>query len=85
MTGLEIVRAPSKAMEGLRACMRLGRKTGIRFTVNSLNQQICPRYRYYGRRGIPRFCMYHLVYAGRGEEMRNLISLSKRKDELWIC
>jgi radical SAM protein with 4Fe4S-binding SPASM domain len=71
----------NEAMEGLRACMRLGMKTGIRFTVNSLNQQDLPEViDIIAAEGIPRFCMYHLVYAGRGEEMRNLdISFEEKR------
>lgn len=62
-----------QAVEGIRACLRQGVKTGIRFTVNKANQQDLPEILdIVAREGIPRFCMYHLVYAGRGQEMMEL-------------
>ncbi len=58
------------ALTGIRACMNNGIKTGIRFTVNKLNQVDLPFiFDLIKQEGIPRFCMYHLVYAGRGEQM----------------
>lgn len=59
-----------EALAGIRACMEVGLKTGIRFTVNRQNQQDLPGLmELVEKEGIPRFCMYHLVYAGRGREM----------------
>ena len=61
------------ALNGIRACMNNGIKTGIRFTVNRLNQADLPEvFDIIERESIPRFCMYHLVYAGRGEKMAEL-------------
>lgn len=58
------------AIQGVRACMANGVKTGIRFTVNRYNQADLPRiFEIIEQEKIPRFCMYHLVYAGRGHEM----------------
>ncbi len=58
------------ALKGIRACMANGVKTGMRFTVNRYNQQDLPRiFEIIQEEKIPRFCMYHLVYAGRGQEM----------------
>ncbi len=61
------------ALNGIKACMNHGIKTGIRFTVNRLNQADLPEiFDIIERESIPRFCMYHLVYAGRGEQMAKL-------------
>src|SRR5665647_235216 len=58
------------AIKGIRACQSQGIKTGIRFTVNRYNQADLPRiFEIIEEEKIPRFCMYHLVYAGRGQEM----------------
>ncbi|MDH7498190.1 MAG: radical SAM protein [Syntrophomonadaceae bacterium] len=63
----------ARALEGIRACLRQGLKTGVRFTVNRANQQDLPEIlELVARENIPRFCMYHLVYAGRGQEMVEL-------------
>jgi len=54
------------ALVGMQNARDVGIKTGIRFTVNRYNVSDLPavtnlliRYQ------IPRFCLYHLVYAGR--------------------
>lgn len=61
------------AMRGVKACLNNGVKTGLRFTVNKYNQQDLPEiFEIIKREGIPRFCMYHLVYAGRGEQMMEM-------------
>lgn len=72
-----------EAMEGIRACLRQGVKTGIRFTVNKSNQKDLPEILdTVAREGIPRFCMYHLVYAGRGEEMMGLDTTPNEKRQI---
>jgi len=59
-----------EALRGVRHCLDAGIKTGIRFTVNRANVQDLPQVLdIVEREGIPRFCMYHLVYSGRGAEM----------------
>jgi len=63
----------AQALRGIRECLDCGIKTGIRFTVNRENQADLPGILdLIEQEGIPRFCMYHLVYAGRGKEMRDL-------------
>ncbi|MDD3268208.1 MAG: radical SAM protein [Syntrophomonadaceae bacterium] len=70
----------NEAINGIRACLRNGVKTGIRFTVNKYNQADLPViFDIIEREGIPRFCMYHLVYAGRGAEMANMDTTSAEK------
>ena len=61
-----------RALEGIRNCMKLGIKTGIRFTINSDNKDDLPGViDLLEKEGVPRFCMYHLVYSGRGKEIMN--------------
>lgn len=68
------------ALKGIRACMDNGVKTGIRFTVNRYNQQDLPRiFEIIEEEKIPRFCMYHLVYAGRGQEMMGMDTSAEEK------
>ncbi len=58
------------AIEGLKNAAAAGLKTGVRFTVCADNVQDLPAViDYVAEAGIPRFCMYHLVYSGRGSEM----------------
>ncbi len=59
-----------QAMAGIRNCLEAGVKTGVRFTVNRRNvADLDAVLDVVEREGVPRFCMYHLVYAGRGREM----------------
>ncbi|MGI6549008.1 MAG: radical SAM protein [Syntrophomonadales bacterium] len=62
-----------QALRGIRACIDQGIKAGIRFTVNRVNQMDLPGILdIVEKEKIPRFCMYHLVYAGRGKDMLDL-------------
>lgn len=62
-----------EALAGIRNSIAAGNKTGIRFTVNRLNVHTLPAILdLVEAENIPRFCMYHLVYAGRGKEMAEL-------------
>lgn len=69
------------AIRGIRECKKQGIKTGIRFTVNKYNYQDLPDvFELIKKEEIPRFCMYHLVYAGRGAEMIDMdISLDEKR------
>jgi Fe-coproporphyrin III synthase len=59
-----------EAIQGLKNAQAAGLKTGARFTVNADNVADLPGViDYIAEVGIPRFCMYHLVYSGRGSEM----------------
>ncbi len=61
-----------RALAGLRAARDAGLKTGIRFTVTRDNVNDLPGLlRLTEEERIPRFCMYHLVYAGRGKGLRD--------------
>jgi radical SAM protein with 4Fe4S-binding SPASM domain len=70
------------AIEGLKNAREAGLKTGARFTVNADNaHDLAGVIDYIAAAGIPRFCMYHLVYAGRGSEMvgRDTDAAAKRQ------
>jgi len=59
-----------KALDGLRNCADVGLKCGIRFTVTK--QNIADLDGILGiveRENVPRFCLYHLVYSGRGKDL----------------
>jgi radical SAM protein with 4Fe4S-binding SPASM domain len=76
-----------QALKGIRACINNGIKTGIRFTVNKYNIADLPAIiELLQREKIPRFCMYHLVYAGRGAEMMEMdISLQEKRELInWL-
>ncbi len=71
------------ALRGVRACKDNGVKTGIRFTVNKYNQDDLPEVLdILEKENIPRFCMYHLVYAGRGAEMAAMDTTTREKREI---
>jgi 12,18-didecarboxysiroheme deacetylase len=58
------------ALSGIRTCLRMGIKVGLRFTMNRRNvQDIGGIFDLLEQEGIPRVCFYHLVYAGRGSHL----------------
>ena len=58
------------AMAGLRNAQEAGIKTGVRFTISGINYtQLGDVLDLCIKEQIPRFCMYHLVYSGRGESL----------------
>jgi len=60
------------AVRGIRNCTAAGVKAGIRFTVNAANHRDLPGVLdLVEELGVPRFCMYHLVYSGRGSAMKD--------------
>jgi 12,18-didecarboxysiroheme deacetylase len=59
-----------KAMEGVRACRRVGVKVGFRFTINKMNVNEIPGvFDLLEKEGVPRICFYHLVYTGRATQL----------------
>lgn len=55
------------AVRGIRNCLAVGQKVGLRFTMNRHNIHSLPDIlRLMEEENIPRACFYHLVYAGRG-------------------
>lgn len=60
----------TEALAGLRAAAAVGIRTGVRFTLVGENFRDLPGVLdLVERNGVKRFCMYHLVYAGRGRSM----------------
>ena len=58
------------ALQGIRNCLKLGIKVGLRFTINKRNAQDIPGiFDLIEKEGIPRVCFYHLVYSGRGSRL----------------
>lgn len=59
-----------KAIEGIRNCLAVDQKVGLRFTINRNNyDQLNDIFYLIKEEGIPRVCFYHLVYSGRGSSM----------------
>ncbi len=61
------------AIKGIINAQEAGLKTGVRFTISRFNApdlpfvlDLCIKEK------IPRFCMYHLVYSGRGKNIADL-------------
>lgn len=74
--------ALEKALAGIRNCMDVDLKTGVRFTVNKFNKEDLPGViDLLVEEGVPRFCMYHLVYSGRGKEMVDMDTTHEEKLE----
>lgn len=58
------------AMAGIRNCVAVGQRVGLRFTINSHNlAQLDNIFDFIEREEIDRVCFYHLVYSGRGAKM----------------
>jgi MoaA/NifB/PqqE/SkfB family radical SAM enzyme len=61
------------AMRGFHACLKHGQKVGLRLTLTKRNVADLERiFDLIEREGIDRACFYHLAYAGRGAELRDL-------------
>ena len=59
-----------RAIAGIRMSMDAGLRAGVRFTASQFNyKDLDEVINIVVDEGIPRFCMYHLVYAGRGREI----------------
>ena len=71
----------ARALAGLRAARDARLKTGIRFTVTRDNVSDLPGLlALVERERIPRFCLYHLVYAGKGRGLRERdLSVAERR------
>ncbi len=62
----------AKALAGLRAAKKAGLRTGLRFTVCAENIEELPKvFDLAEAEAVPRVCIYHLVYSGRGSTMRD--------------
>jgi len=58
------------ALQGIYNAMHQGIKVGLRFTMNKRNVNEIPGiFDLMKNEGIPRICLYHLVYTGRAKEL----------------
>jgi len=58
------------ALRGIRNCLAVGQRVGLRFTLSQHNFESLPDiFDLIERENIPRACFYHLVYSGRGSAM----------------
>jgi len=62
-----------EALRGIRNCRAAGIRVGVRFTVTQDNvEEIDSVFRLIENEGIGRFCLYHLVYSGRGSYLAGI-------------
>jgi 12,18-didecarboxysiroheme deacetylase len=62
--------AYERALAGLRNCVAVGQKVGLRFTITRHNaDQVPAMFELIETEEIDRLCFYHLVYTGRGSAM----------------
>ncbi len=60
------------ALAGIRNCLGVGQKVGLRFTINRHNfNELNDIFDLLEREKIPRACFYHLVYSGRASHMKD--------------
>ncbi|BCV21378.1 radical SAM/SPASM domain-containing protein [Moorella sp. Hama-1] len=58
------------ALEGIRNCLAVNQRVGLRFTISRNNvDQLEEIFYLLQEENIPRACFYHLVYSGRGSEL----------------
>ena len=63
--------AYDEALQGLRNCRDAGTRVGLRFTVHRKNvDQLSAIFDLMETEDIPRCCVYHLAYAGRGDRIK---------------
>lgn len=59
-----------QALRGIRNCLDVGQRVGLRFTINRYNfHDLENIFRLIKEERIPRVCFYHLVYSGRASQM----------------
>lgn len=59
-----------RALQGIRNCLEIDQRVGLRFTINRYNfHDLENIFRLIKEEKIPRVCFYHLVYSGRGSQM----------------
>ncbi|MEQ8235267.1 MAG: putative heme d1 biosynthesis radical SAM protein NirJ1 [Syntrophomonadaceae bacterium] len=58
------------AMAGIKNCVAVGQRVGLRFTINGHNlAELDNIFDFIEEEKINRVCFYHLVYSGRGHQM----------------
>ncbi len=61
-----------KALDGIRNCLLIGQKVGLRFTISKYTYPCLEAiFDLIETEKIPRVCFYHLVYSGRGFDIKN--------------
>lgn len=59
------------ALAGIRNCKSIGLKVGLRFTLTKYNfKDLSNMFGLAERENVERFCIYHLVYTGRGSNLK---------------
>ncbi|MFZ3372863.1 MAG: putative heme d1 biosynthesis radical SAM protein NirJ1, partial [Desulfitobacteriaceae bacterium] len=57
-------------MQGIKNCVDVDQRVGLRFTINSHNlKEMESIFDFIEEKNIDRVCFYHLVYSGRGNQM----------------
>jgi radical SAM protein with 4Fe4S-binding SPASM domain len=75
--------AYERAIKGIRNAQQAGLKTGVRFTISKLNAPDLPKVLdMCVKEKIRRFCMYHLVYTGRGGTLAQQDMDNKQRREV---
>ncbi|KZE71409.1 radical SAM protein [Paenibacillus jamilae] len=60
-----------QALQGIRNCLAIGQKVGVRFTISRHTyEDLDGVLDLIERENIPRACFYHLVYSGRGSALQ---------------
>ncbi|WP_040950461.1 radical SAM/SPASM domain-containing protein [Gorillibacterium massiliense] len=63
--------AYERAITGIRNCLEIGQKAGLRFTISRHTYNDLPKILdLIEEESIPRACFYHLVYSGRGQQLQ---------------
>jgi MoaA/NifB/PqqE/SkfB family radical SAM enzyme len=61
-----------KAVQGMKNCLKVGQKTGLRFTITRHNKDDLEGVLLKLKEiGVSRCCVYHLDYTGRGKEIQD--------------
>lgn len=74
----------AESLAAIRSCQKVGLKVGLRFTITRYNFRDLPDiFDLVQKESITRLCIYHLVYTGRGSNLReNDLSHSERRQTL---
>lgn len=71
------------SLAGIRNCRTAGLKVGLRFTVTKYNfKELPPIFDLVEEESIPRLCLYHLVYTGRGSNLKEKDLSHREKREV---
>lgn len=72
--------AYQQSWNAINDLLKCGVKTGVRFTLMQENKNdLLPILEKAFESGVKRFCLYHLVYSGRGKDVKDLPTDEKRE------